>query len=254
MKNLLNLPEAPRASVGSTQDELRLLAQAGAPEGTVVWAAEQTAGRGRGAHSWHSAPGLGLWVSLLLRPRVEVRRWPGLTPLFAVAASWAIESVAPTGWRAAIKWPNDLFGSRGKLGGILAETAAGGLIIGFGLDVAHEENDFPVELRGTASSLRLEGFAPLPTPAELADRLNQHLTVAYERYQNGDRAFLASELRSRFFLHRKQVRLLPTEGSEPLEGVACDVGEQGELILETPSGLQSVWAGEVIGWEAKETD
>ena len=146
------------ATVGSTNTLAIEAAQAGAPDGSVWVADEQTAGRGRGGHGWHSAPGDGLYVSVLLRPRMALAEalWISLATGLAVqAAVFDLTGVYPD-----IRWPNDLLLGEKKFGGILVETAAdasGALryaVIGIGLNVGHPE--FPKELRGIATSLLLE--------------------------------------------------------------------------------------------------
>lgn len=139
---------------GSTNDAVRGLAAAGAPEGTVVVAGEQTAGRGTKGRSWHSPPGLGLYASFLLRPASE---GIALLPIAAgIAARDAVE--ASHGLAARLLWPNDIVFDGRKLGGVLCESStAGGLlelaILGIGINVNHGPEDFPAELRETAISL-----------------------------------------------------------------------------------------------------
>jgi biotin-(acetyl-CoA carboxylase) ligase len=138
------------------------LAESGAPEGTVVWCWEQTEGRGRGDRSWSSPRDFGLWISFLLRPAAPLEQWPAFTALVACAAAEAMEDLAnPPGLESPlvqIKWPNDLYGARGKLGGVLAQSVAGGLVFGLGINVWQAEGDFPPALRGRASSLFWEGL------------------------------------------------------------------------------------------------
>jgi BirA family transcriptional regulator, biotin operon repressor / biotin---[acetyl-CoA-carboxylase] ligase len=278
MTLLLDLAGAVRLdSCRSTQEIVRGLARDGAPEGAVVMADAQVAGRGRGERSWHSPPGLGLWMSFLLRPRVDPADWPALTALTALATAEAIEGLhpagsAPTGvpgaptagavvpspdspaaardprprWCGAIKWPNDLYGSRGKLAGVLAETAGPAVVIGLGLNLGQRAADFPPDLRKRASSLHLEGFEPVPSAESAARAVNDRLTAAYRAFQNGDRAFLREGLRARFFLRNARVRLAWPGGGA--EGVAIDVGPAGELILQTAEGRSAFVAGEVAEW------
>ena len=149
-------------SVGSTNSLALEAAQAGAREG--VWVAdEQTAGRGRGGHAWHSAAGEGLYVSALVVPRVPASRALWISLATALAARRAIAEVS--GLEPDIRWPNDLLLRDRKCGGILVEsamTAAQGeagetmryAVIGMGLNVEHES--FPVSLREVATSLRME--------------------------------------------------------------------------------------------------
>ncbi|RXH57924.1 biotin--[acetyl-CoA-carboxylase] ligase [Granulicella sibirica] len=146
------------ATVGSTNTLAIEAAQGAAPDRSVWVADEQTAGRGRGGHGWHSAPGDGLYVSVLLRPKLALAEalWISLAAGLAVQA--AVFDL--TGLYPDIRWPNDLLLGEKKFGGILVETAAetsGALryaVIGIGLNVGHPE--FPGELRGIATSLLLE--------------------------------------------------------------------------------------------------
>ncbi len=249
MSLLLDLDRVTRLdSCPSTQEIVRRLAREGALEGTAVIAGTQSAGRGRGERSWHSPPGLGLWMSFVLRPRVDRADWPALTALTALALAEALELLHPGAprWSCAIKWPNDLYGHHGKLAGILAETTGDAVIVGLGLNLAQWADDFPPELRERASSLRLEGFIPVPTVESVAGAVNERLTAAYRAFQNGDRDFLREGLRARFLLRGARVRVAWPGGGA--EGTAVDLGPAGELILETAEGRRALVAGEVAAW------
>ena len=151
------------ASVSSTNILALEAAQAGAAHGSVWVADEQTAGRGRGGHQWHSRAGDGLYVSVLLRPQMALTQalWLSLaTGLAAKVATAAVTGLAPD-----IRWPNDLLLGARKYGGILVETAAIAApddatamlryaVVGIGINVNH--TDFPDELKGVATSLRQE--------------------------------------------------------------------------------------------------
>jgi BirA family biotin operon repressor/biotin-[acetyl-CoA-carboxylase] ligase len=156
------------ASLGSTQTLANEAAQAGEPEGRVWVADEQTAGRGRGGHAWHSVAGDGLYLSALTRPRLGLVEALWISLATGLAVQTAVYQV--TGVRPDLRWPNDLLIGDGssagkKFGGILVETssAAAGVggtaemlryaIIGIGLNVGHKE--FPEELRELATSLLL---------------------------------------------------------------------------------------------------
>jgi BirA family biotin operon repressor/biotin-[acetyl-CoA-carboxylase] ligase len=149
-------------------------------------------------------------------------------------------------WACGIKWPNDVYGNHGKLAGILAETAGNAVLVGLGLNLAQQAGDFPPELRERASSLRLEGFDPLPTAEIAAGAVNERLTQAYQAFQNGDRGFLREGLCARFLLRDARVRVVWPGGSA--EGTAVDLGPAGELILETSEGRRALVAGEVAAW------
>jgi BirA family biotin operon repressor/biotin-[acetyl-CoA-carboxylase] ligase len=147
------------ASVDSTSTMLLAAAATGAPEGTVYIADEQTAGRGRSNHAWHSAPGDGLYVSALVKPSLRLREALWLSLATGLAAQTAIRSTS--GMTVDLRWPNDLMLNRQKLGGILVETSAGSgddaslhyAVVGIGINLNHES--FPPELATLATSLRI---------------------------------------------------------------------------------------------------
>jgi len=144
--------------VRSTNDIAWEAAERGAPEGFVVFAERQTAGRGRYGRRWETTPYLGLWFSVLLRPRITVNESPGLTSLLAGIVAAVI--VEETGCAASIKAPNDIYVAGRKIAGVLVEgrKASDGsyvAIAGLGVNVNQTLEDFPAELRKTAGSLRM---------------------------------------------------------------------------------------------------
>ena len=145
------------AVTDSTNRVAMEMAENGAKHGTVVVADAQTAGRGRMGRRWVSPAGKNLYVSLLLRPSVPTVDAPRLALVAGVALADAVEAV---GVPAALKWPNDLYCGGRKAAGILAEMASDPdgvrhVVIGVGLNVNVVEDDFPPDLRGTATSLRI---------------------------------------------------------------------------------------------------
>jgi BirA family biotin operon repressor/biotin-[acetyl-CoA-carboxylase] ligase len=144
--------------ITSTNDLAWRMAEDGKPAGSVIFSERQTAGRGERGHRWESAPCLGLWFSILLRPRIEPRESARLT-------QWASESVArtieeQTGLPARLKLPNDISVSGRKVAGVLVEmrvqkNGAYVAIVGIGVNVNQESADFPEELHATAGSLAM---------------------------------------------------------------------------------------------------
>ncbi|HEY3175722.1 MAG TPA: biotin--[acetyl-CoA-carboxylase] ligase [Candidatus Polarisedimenticolia bacterium] len=151
------------ARIGSTNDRARELGASGEPEGTVVVADEQTRGRGRADRAWHSPSGLGLYMSVLLRPEAHAAEAPIFGLMGAVAAATGLAEEAPESIR--IKWPNDLIAQipgdgRRKVAGILSEARTSidsirDVVIGFGVNVNHQASDFPHEIASKAVSLSL---------------------------------------------------------------------------------------------------
>jgi len=145
--------------IDSTSAAALEAANAGAPAGGVYFADEQTAGRGRGGHAWHSAAGAGMYASVLLRPALDPATALKISLATGLAAQAAI--LQSCGLHADIRWPNDLMLDGKKCGGILVDTAAAGdaerlrhVVIGVGINVNHDA--FPDDLRHLATSLRIE--------------------------------------------------------------------------------------------------
>jgi BirA family biotin operon repressor/biotin-[acetyl-CoA-carboxylase] ligase len=145
-------------STGSTNDFLRQMLTPDLPEGFVVFAEHQTAGRGQRGNHWESAPHQGLWFSILLRPQVSLTETARLTNWAAQAIAATIRS--ETGLEPAIKPPNDVYLGGRKVAGVLVETKAGAgtnfaAIVGIGVNLNQFSEDFPAELRDRAGSLAL---------------------------------------------------------------------------------------------------
>ncbi|MGE5179835.1 MAG: biotin--[acetyl-CoA-carboxylase] ligase, partial [Bacteroidota bacterium] len=143
-------------SVGSTNDEVIRRAASGAAEGLVIATDEQTAGRGRHGRSWWDRPGSSLLFSVLLRPTIPLARFPLLG--MAMACAVAAAGCEATGRELVVKWPNDVLCDGRKLCGILAESRLGAaghvLVVGTGINVNQEREDFPPDIRDRATSLR----------------------------------------------------------------------------------------------------
>jgi BirA family transcriptional regulator, biotin operon repressor / biotin---[acetyl-CoA-carboxylase] ligase len=149
------LPVEAVTEITSTNDELLQRGEAGAPEGTVLFAESQTAGRGQFQRPWNSATGLGLWFSLLLRLEINDATIPLLSAFPAVAL---VETLRSLGIGSTIKAPNDVLIDGRKVAGILVETRPGKnpfAVIGIGLNVNHAPGDFPGELKDRVTSLAL---------------------------------------------------------------------------------------------------
>lgn len=225
------------AELGSTNDELRRLADEGAAEGTLVIAELQTAGRGRRGRVWHSPPGTGLWCSLLLRP--PPRLPASLVPLLlGTAIARGIRAAA--GVPALLKWPNDVLLAGLKVAGILCEAGRGGLVAGFGINV--NQDFFPPELPQATSILLQRGQATdrgllLQAVLEAAEALYLEAGSA------GPAPLLAATTPLLSTLGRQvEVQL---EGAA-LVGLACGLEPDGALQLRQKDGtLRLIRAGDV---------
>lgn len=238
-------PPAPGAAVGrrivhlgetdSTSDRVWELARAGEPEGVVVSADAQSRGRGRSGNDWHSAPRLGLWFSVLLRPALAPEHLGRITCLAGVAVAEALRGAASVD--ARIKWPNDVWIGRRKVAGILSETRNAGpgraVVVGVGLNVHHRTGDFPPALRDTATSLRIEGV-PSPDRTRLFAALLRALHLRYEALRAGEGGATEERYRALSLLPGLAVRLRC--GKESLRGTVEDLSCTEGLSLRLPGG------------------
>lgn len=240
--------------VGSTNDVARALAAEGAPAGTVVLADEQVAGRGREGRAWASPPGLGVWMSMILRPRTLAS--PGLLPIVVgLAAADALDPFARPA-RVRIKWPNDLQIAGLKLGGILCEGTwdegrPAFIVAGIGLNVLHQPDDFPPEVRETATSLRISaGWTP--PRADVAGAVAAALLRRAAEPPAELHGALLEVLRERDALLGRAIRVT---GAETLEGTAMGVTPVGALLVRSTAGaLRTIRSGTVRLAEAAGAD
>lgn len=232
-------------SLTSTNDHARELAEDGWPEGTIVMAEEQTSGKGRSGRSWHSPPGLGLYFSTVFRPDLPAERLPALTLMAAVAAA---RGLGDMGHPATLRWPNDVLLGDRKVGGILAESrirphAPAEVILGIGMNVNHDGEDFPAEIRGTATSVRLHAGSPADR-TELLTRILMRLDEGYSAARAaGEQSILEPFLQ---LCPMAQGRSVTVSGAgETLSGQTAGITPAGALRLATPAGLREVHAGEI---------
>lgn len=212
--------------IGSTNDRMKELAAAGAGAFSVVVAEEQTAGRGRGGAVWHSPPGTGLWLSVLLPCAGGAP--PHLPLAVGVAAACAAERACP-GLSVGIKWPNDLQIGDRKVGGVLCERAHGTVIAGIGLNIRLPAEGLPPEIAARATALETAGAARVSL-GELATSLLHELHARLPRPGPMDPG-LHRELEKRDVLRG---RSLVTQQAGEGTGRGIDPG--GALVLERPDG------------------
>lgn len=229
--------------VDSTNTRAKAMAEAGAPSGTVLIADRQTGGRGRMGRSFHSPGGVGLYLSVLLRPDCEPQSLMHLTCAAAVAACDAVE--AATGFRPGIKWTNDLVANERKLAGILTELSIDPetkrvrwAVVGIGVNCC--QTAFPPELESIATSLALLTGKPVSR-----ERLAAAMIAAFSEMERGLFALKAAAMqayRSRCVTLGQEILMLPGN----VCGKALDVDEDGALIVEKADGtVCNVASGEV---------
>lgn len=242
------------ASIDSTNTALLGSAAKDAPEGTVYLADEQTAGRGRGSHQWHSAPGDGLYVSALVRSPLPMARALWISLATGLAAQQAIASTTALG--VDIRWPNDLLintprGSR-KVGGILVETALEAeqlryAVIGIGINLNHLS--LPSELAQVATSLRIETGREVSREALLISLL-RGLDLELARLEQGGEGLLQRFAAASTWVRGKRVHVAEAGG---YTGVTAGLDANGFLLVNAEDGARrTVLSGGVR--EAEQSD
>ncbi|GLZ57426.1 biotin--[acetyl-CoA-carboxylase] ligase [Micromonospora sp. NBRC 107095] len=253
-----------RAETGSTNADVAEAARTDEPEGLVVVAERQTAGRGRRGRVWQSPARAGIATSVLLRPGEAVpdRGWLpaaptgyGWLPLLAGVA--LVEAVARLAeLEATLKWPNDLLIDDAKCAGVLAEAVPGrtpdqppAIVLGIGLNVTLRADELPVNPTGLpATSLQLAGAAATDRDP-LLRALLRAVADWYDRWRSAGGDAVASGLRDAYLAAcatvGREVRVLLPDG-DSLTGTATGVDPDGQLIVSTPTGTRALAAGDVL--------
>ncbi len=230
------------ALTGSTNTDALEAARAGAPHGSVYFADEQRAGRGRGDHGWQSAAGEGLYVSVLLRPALPAARLPLLPLAAGLAAADAIH--AASGLTADVRWPNDLLIGERKCGGILAESKIEGgavafAVVGIGINV--HQRSFDAGLATAATSLDLEAGRHISCQALLIALLK---SLEHEmpglRLETAGPAIAARLERASTWMRGRHVEV---HGPQACTGMTAGLDEHGFLLVNTADGLVTVQTG-----------
>ncbi len=230
-------------TIDSTMHEAARLAAAGCPSGTAVVADEQTAGYGRYGRAWHSEKGAGLYVSIVLRPRIASGDLPVVTLALGLATADAITAI--TGLACDLRWPNDVLLNGRKCAGILTELHDGGaglwpakaaVIAGIGINVNHAE--FPPDLAAIATSLRIEGRREYSRHAlldALLDGVDRHIAILAA---DGRDSIL--DLFARASSYASGRRVVVDLDGQPVEGVTDGLDASGFLILREATGRRRV--------------
>ena len=234
-------------TIDSTNTQARQMAKQGAPAGTVLIADRQTGGRGRLGRTFHSPGGVGIYFSVILRPRCHATQLMHLTCAVAVAACDALEK--STGLRPGIKWTNDLVHGKHKLGGILTELGLNSdgtvdyAIIGIGINCCQKPEDFPEEIRSIAASLAMVTGQEIHRPQVAAA-----LMEAMYRLDNTlltETAATMDRYRADCITLGKDISLVRADG-HVRHGTALDIDKEGALVVQLSDGhLETVTSGEV---------
>lgn len=229
----------------STNTKAAEFAQKGYPNGTLVVADKQTAGKGRRGRNWESPSGSGIFMSLMIKPDINPNNASMLTLVTALSVANAITDV--TGQQALIKWPNDIVMNGRKICGILTEMSAqfdyiNHIVIGIGINVHNEI--FPEELSQIASSLMLECEGRRFHRADIIEKTLEHFEKYYEIFLKTENLeALVHDYNAILVNMHQQVRVL--DSKDPFEGRAMGITKGGELIVDTWESRKLVSSGEV---------
>lgn len=234
-------------SCGSTQNLAHDAAQADAPDGTLVVSEEQTAGKGRMSRPWNSAAHKGIWMSLIIRPSLMPQQAPQMTLVAAVAIVRAIEKIA--GVEATIKWPNDIMINGRKMTGILTELQAEpdrvkAIILGIGMNVNQDQDDFPSELQEIATSLKIACGMQIDRAKLIAEILSflELYTKMYEKHGFGPLKLLWEGYSN---IAGKRIRAVMLH--ETVEGIALGISEEGLLELQlNDCTIKSIYSADIV--------
>lgn len=218
----------------------------GAPDGTVIISEEQTAGKGRMSRPWNSTAGKGIWMSVIARPFLTPQQAPQMTLVAAVAVTRAINEV--TGIDPDIKWPNDILVNGMKVTGILTELQADpdqvkAVILGIGINVNQDKDDFPEELKTIATSLKTVLGKPIDR-AELIAKTLGFLEIYTELYET--HGFSPIKLLWEGYSNTTGKRIRAIMLNETIEGTALGISDEGVLKLQLNDGtIRGIYSADI---------
>ena len=229
----------------STNNQAKLAAQQDAAEGTIIVSEAQTSGRGRLARGWYSPAEKGIWFSVILRPHFLPQEAPKCTLMAAVAIAKAIEKI--TELQVGIKWPNDILYNKQKLVGILTEMNAemdciNYIIIGMGINVNIQKNEFPLELQQIATSLAILKGEKI-SRVKLLNEILFQIETLYNIAQAEGFVKILEEWKKYSVTLGKTVDVIGI--NDTFVGVAMDIDADGALLVKTETGIKRVLAGDV---------
>jgi BirA family biotin operon repressor/biotin-[acetyl-CoA-carboxylase] ligase len=234
------------STVDSTNEQARQYLERDTPEGLVLIAESQTQGRGRRGREWVSMPGVGLYLSVILKPKIQLRRLPQLTLLAGLAATLAINEF--TLQKANLKWPNDILLNGKKCCGILCEThptnnGETGVIVGIGINVNHSLPDFPNGLKSTATSLKIETEKAIDR-LSLVCAILGHLDEQYDAFLNDPKQTLMEKWLENSDMVGQKITV--THGNSSTNGTALGLDSNGRLLMRSEKGEEVAFdSGEV---------
>lgn len=231
--------------IDSTNVKAKELAAEGIKEGTVVISEEQTMGRGRLGRKWVSPKGKGIWMSIILTPDINPIDASKVTQIGAAAVWKALKEV---GVDAYIKWPNDIVLNRKKVCGILTEMSGelnriNYLVIGIGINVNINSEEFPEEIRNIATSIKAEIGHTVSRKFIVAEILNNFEEFYDELIKHGNIKTSIDICRKASILLGREIRIITNKGERNAK--AIDITDEGELLIEENGEIEKLVSGEI---------
>lgn len=243
-------------AIDSTNDLARKCLEEGALEGLILMAESQTRGRGRMGRSWVSPAGTGIYLSVLLKPKIEPQRLQQLTLMAGLGTVQAVNEFSSQ--KAQLKWPNDILLNGKKLCGILSEyhptqNEENAVIIGIGVNANHSQNDFPENLRPIATSIKIETGRSVDRQV-LATALIRHLDQEYDAFLRDGSAAVIQKWTENSDMFGKNISV--TKGKSVIHGTALGLDSQGRLLIRIKNGAEMAFdSGEVsLGSNGQRSD
>ena len=229
----------------STNNEIRSLAEQGAPHGTLAVAERQLGGKGRRGRVWTSPAGVGIWMSMLLRPQIDPMAASMLTLVMALSTRRGIEKA--TGLKSEIKWPNDLVLNKKKICGILTEMSTELMEIQYvipGTGINVNQMEFPDDIKATATSLRIES-GKIQKRSEIIAAIMEAFEGYYDTFmKTRDMSGLIEEYNANLVNLGNEVCVLDPAGE--YRGISEGINKEGALLVRLSDGtLKEIISGEV---------
>jgi len=246
----MKIPKLHRyTSLVSTNKTARECVLKGAVHGETIVAEHQSRGRGRLGKSWQSPAGKGLCFTIILQPQnLKTEDFSKITLAAGLAVAKQLELI--TSLKVFLKWPNDVYINEKKCCGILAETVTGkntakpSIVLGVGVNISTEKDDFPEEIRNSATSLYLETGIHYP-PMKILEALHYEIMVQCDRLENKGVSNILQEWRKRDFLIGKKLNWLTNAGTV-ITGISEGPDEDGHLMVRDAEGrLFEVISGDI---------
>lgn len=231
-------------SIDSTNNKGKEIAYS-EKEGTLIVAEEQVLGKGRLGRDWMSIDGKGIYMSIILKPDLEPMKVSRITLIAAAAVNKALLKQAI---ESSIKWPNDILINGKKICGILTEVSGelnmlDYVVIGIGVNVSLSKTDIPKELKDIATSINMEEGKAINRKQLMANILNEFEDFYMDFKENGNISRVVKICKENSAVLGKEVNVI--KGNQSRRGIAIDISNTGELIVEFDTGIEKIYSGEV---------